>query len=231
MLSCKTVDIEPTEISLWEARFAKPQDQAFKIKFNVKQIWSVKPSPMTFCTYNTVLSKTPICLVLGMDPVNHKHMRLLPGPAEHMRRHYKNPFDGLYDFKESLPFSTVPPGDGLILERVVTWGNIFPGGYIIVPPERVPQPGDAYDVAIKEPLHRTGCPWWNWGSLDDDLKNKKLISPRSSRRSKPSSTEAEDEVRCFGYGPEDRKDGDGATPLANLIVHYDTTPQRIQFKA
>lgn len=162
-----------------------------------------------------------------MTAVGHDRMQWMLNNPRPYWENLKDPLRGLDDLAGSLPFTTIPPGDGVTFERTVTWGDIFPRGFIVVPPNKAPRPGDKYHLEFIKPRSNQACLWWNWGDLGDELKDKRLMSSAYRRPDGTTTAGHENEVYSYGYNSERTDTEDNQLQL--LTVHYDTTPHFVQF--
>lgn len=201
------------------------------ITANVKQSWAIGP-PRPFTLYsgfsilvgearnNIVLtSKSRDHRLLG-DPLGYSHYLHLVQPDAD-------------DWKIVLPFVTIPPGeDGLTVLREIKWKDLLGGhddGRSEGNSDWRPEPGEEYNMTWSRGRYRLHTTWWNWGDLEGNLKDKRLVNmvdPRLNGVQNPGPPPPDVVLPYDSW--KDRRDGDRNTYVW-LQMHLDTKPLTVQF--
>ncbi|CAJ2509138.1 Uu.00g141640.m01.CDS01 [Anthostomella pinea] len=232
VLRCSIRNVTPTKLSLSEGKAADPAAAALTFELNVQQSWSRSPQPLTLCTSLTILTNRG----RGGQYMNWQGegpTKILPhtfGNARFTRCGRRE--------RQNHSYVTVPPGDeGLTFQKGISWGSLLrPYGRPL--PENVePVIGDRYDLVFaKNERREPFTQWWNFGDLESDLKDKKLVHYMPRPDPAPVSSGEEDESPQFSPDSvvlpfkawEDYRDEDRDT-FVRLAVHFDTTPVEIVF--
>lgn len=214
--------VTPTKLSLSEWRTAGPETTAFTIECSVRQCWACKSSPLTICTESTLLSNTTAAGRVRMAAIDHTRTPILVCNNRPYRVHYIDQEYGVQDLREKLSFATIPPGnEAVTVSRAVTWRDVRRLGIDPIAPDKIPLPGDLYNLCLVAGYARKHYIWWNWGDLEGDLKGKTFKNSHD-RESAPDN-----EMASYGYGSK-RSDFEH-NHLIHLLIHMDTTPQVMEF--
>lgn len=164
------------------------------------------------------------------------HLRSISNPSKMLLGDRR----GAYWVHESEPdtdnwqshygFITIPSqasGHNYQLTRHITRDDIFWRSKDN--PEAASRPGEEFDLVLDLNTRYFGVQWWNWGSLEDDLKEKKFIDlPDPHVNGREDRTPPPDPYLLpFGCW-EDREDDEG-NEMVFLEVESDSTPVRVKF--
>jgi hypothetical protein len=218
----------PDPISISALKAADPDSPSLTLTINAKQSWGASPPrPLTLCTSSTILG-------LG-DPGIHVYMRcrgkeksMLGDPLSGINMHYAEPKSD--DWKTELNFATVPPGDeGLTVTRTVSCRALLKARG----KDKGPEPGEEYDLRLSRGRRTALTIWWNWGDLEHDLKERKLVDlvdPRlNSSEQHPPRAPSPPPPILLPFGSWDDDADDEGRSMVWLFVHLDTTPVLVKF--
>lgn len=147
-------------------------------------------------------------------------------PGVHMR--YAEPKSD--DWKTELPFVTVPSGtQGLTVTKTISWGRLLQQRGKAPAVDKKPQPGDEYELFFCPGRRGSFTDWWNWGDLDGDLKDRKLVSlvnPKLNGVKDPALPLPPILLPFDAWGEDFDDDGN---ELVRLLIILDTTPVLVRF--
>lgn len=196
---------------------------------NVKQLSPRQyNSPLTICTAHTILGQGEPSIRLQMRTKDGPEKYLLGDalPGVHMR--YPEPESD--DWKTELPFATVPPGDeGLTVTKAITWKQLLQHRGKPPQPDKQPQPGDEYSLHFARGRRETFIDWWNWGDLEGDLKDRKLVNlvdPKLNGVEDPQPPPPPTLLPFEAWGEECDESGNDFVRLLNIL---DTAPLVVKF--
>lgn len=119
-------------------------------------------------------------------------------PSKARRIHWAQPEER--DFRDQMSFITVPSlesGESFSMTRQ------FPMDSVLLEREKegcaMPEPGEEFTVQLRSECH---VEWWNWGSLQGDLREKKFINlphPSVSGRRKEEYELGDQWVLGYGW--------------------------------
>ncbi len=149
-----------------------------------------------------------------------------PLPGVHLK--YSGPQSD--DWKSELPFVTVPPGEGgVTVTKAISWGRLLEIRGKTPSPERQPQPEDEYELYFAPGARGIFTDWWNWGDLDTDLKDRKLVdlvNPELNGVKDPPLPSPPILLPFESWGEVEDDDGNS---FVRLLVLLDTTPISVKF--
>ncbi|KAK3311939.1 hypothetical protein B0H66DRAFT_570953 [Apodospora peruviana] len=231
VLRWSIASITPSEISLSTASAADPNATALSVSINVRQTWSAEPSrPLTLCTAHTILCGRP-SIRLYMTSVTDNSRFLLGDPLTGINMRYIEPISD--NWKTELPFITIPPleSEGITIAREITYGDLFAKWGKPIPKETnsYPKVGEEFELRFAEGGRKESfTDWWNWGDLEGDLKEVKLIDMPNPKVN-PRGPKAPPEGSLLPFASwEDEADDEGNW-MVRLQVHIDTTPVVVRF--
>lgn len=134
------------------------------------------------------------------------------------------------DWKTELPFVTVPPGaEGLAVTRTISWERLLQHRGKTPPLDKQPQPEDEYELYFASGRRETFIDWWNWGNLDGDLKDRKLVNlvnPKLNGVKDPALPPPPTLLPFDAWGEEC---DDSGNDFVRLLIILDTTPVLVKF--
>lgn len=229
VLRWSVVSILPAEIPLSEAEGTTSDEAAVTVVINVKQVAAKDPPrPLTICTAHTVLGwGDPSIRLLMQARGEHKYLLGDPLPGVHMR--YAEPKSD--DWKDELPFITIPPGDeGFTATRTISWERLFqhPSGNPVSQEQR-PRAGDEYELCLTGGRKETFTDWWGWGDLEGNLKDRKLVDLVNPKLNGVEDPKPPPPHIVLPYGAWDEDYDDNGNQFVHLLIHLDTTPVILKF--
>ncbi|KAK2592121.1 hypothetical protein QQS21_010192 [Conoideocrella luteorostrata] len=228
-LRWSVVNVTPSVISLYEASTKDPSEPALTLTINVKQLSPARDQhPLTICTANTILGEGDPSLRLLMRNSDRATKYLLGDSLPGINMQYAEL--ELDDWKTELPFATVPPGaEGLTVTRAISWERLLQHRGKAPSLDKQPQPGDEYELYFAPGRLEPFTDWWNWGDLDGDLKDRKLVNLVN-----PSLNGVKDPALplpptllpfdAWGEGSDD-----SGNDFVRLLIILDTTPILVKF--
>jgi len=221
--------VSPTVVSISQMEAAGPDSPAFDLTINVKQTWAAAnpPRPLTLLTAYNILGRGDQSIRVTMNCRDVSGKSLLGDPlfGGHMR--YAEPKSD--DWKTEYSFATIPPDDGLTVIRTITRERILKAWGVRPPGNEKPKPGEEYELYFAPGRREPFTLWWNWGDLDGDLKDRKLVDMVDPRLNGiENAPPPEPPIMLPFKSWEDTEDEEGRI-IVRLLAHYDTTPVVVKF--
>jgi hypothetical protein len=228
LLRWTIVDVTPSEISLSEADGADPKRPAVTLTINVRQATpNGDPRPLTICTAHTILGDGDPSIRISMR-ARGADKYLLGDPLFGVHMRYAIPSSD--DWKTELPFVTIPPGsEGLTVTKTITWEHFLQARGKAVSEERRPRPGDEYELVLCKGRRETFTEWWNWGDLQTDLKDRRLVNLVNPKLNGVEHADPPPEPILLPYAAWEEECDDEGNDFVRLLVHLDTTPVVVRF--
>jgi hypothetical protein len=221
--------VSPDHLSISKLAASGPDSPAFELTVNVKQAWAVGdcPQPLTICTAYNVLGRDDPSIHVTMSCRNIKGKALLGDPLSGGHMRYAEPTSD--DWKTELPFATIPPGEGLTVTKTITCGRLLKAWGFRAQGNEKPKAGEECELYFTPSRREPLTLWWNWGDLEGDLKDRKLVDMVDPRLNGiENASPPEPPVLLPFKSWEDTEDQQGRM-IVRLLAHYDTTPVVVKF--
>jgi len=135
------------------------------------------------------------------------------------------------DWQKQLAFITIPSlasGQSYEVTRNLSRGELLM--YDKRNPPVVPLPGEEYELALDcESARAFRVDWWNWGSLEDELKGKKLIAWVDPRLNDIEDRTPPGDPYVLSYAAWDDIEDDDGNEMVWLEIEQDKTPVTVRF--
>lgn len=221
--------MSPEHLSISELEAACPDAPALSLTINVRQAWAAAdpPRPLTLCTSFNAISPGDVSIRVLLKCRNVQGKYLLGDPITGVHMRYKEPESD--DWKTERPFATIPPGEGFTVTKTISRKRLLKALGFRPPGNENPKPGEQYDLFFVPGRNEPFTHWWNWGDLEGDLKDRKLVDIVDPRLNGIKNAPLPEPPILLPFKSWEHDEDEEGRFIVRLLAHYDTTPVVVKF--